>query len=112
MEKELQKIYLTYRLIDSARFMASSLSNIVNNPSEGIHEIKCKYVHGDKNYETCEIKYKYFLEYIYFKIDLIKYKCLLYNKNCQTNSNEKLKDRFFNTYKFSNHNNNKLILLL
>ena len=26
--------------------------------------------------------------------------------------NEKLKERFFNTYKFSNHDNNKFILLL
>ena len=28
--------------VDSARFMASSLSNLVDNLSEGIHEIKCK----------------------------------------------------------------------
>ena len=30
------------QFIDSARFMASSLSNLVNNLSEGIHKIKCK----------------------------------------------------------------------
>ena len=47
-----------------------------------------------------------------FKDDLIKYKCLLCSKNCQRNFDEKLKERFFNTYKFSNHNNNKFILLL
>ena len=29
--------------------MASSLSNLVNNHSEGIHKIKCKYRHDDKN---------------------------------------------------------------
>ena len=28
---------------DSARFMGSSLSNLVNNLSEGIHEINCKF---------------------------------------------------------------------
>ena len=33
---------------DNARFMASSLSNLVNNLSEGIHRIKCKYRHDDK----------------------------------------------------------------
>ena len=36
------------QFIDSARFMASSLSNLVNNLSEGIYRT-----------ETCEIKYKY-----------------------------------------------------
>ena len=38
--------------------MASSLSNLVNNLSEGIHGIKCKYGHDDKRFETCGIKYK------------------------------------------------------
>ena len=28
--------------------MASSLSNLVNNFSEGIHRIKCKFRHDDK----------------------------------------------------------------
>ena len=49
--------------------MASSLSNLVDNLSEGIHIIKCKSVNNDKKYEICEIKYKYcdcFLEYTNF----------------------------------------------
>ena len=33
-------IYNIYIFIDSARFMARSLSNLVNNLSEGIHRIK------------------------------------------------------------------------
>ena len=59
---------------DSTRFMATSLSNLVKNLSEGIHRIKCKYGHDDKKYETGGIKYKYcdcFLKYINFKDDLI-----------------------------------------
>ena len=36
--------------------MASSLSNLVNNLSEGIHKVKCKHGHEDKNYKTCGIK--------------------------------------------------------
>ena len=43
------------KFIESTRFMASSLSNVVNNLSEEIHRIKCKYGHDDKkckNYET------------------------------------------------------------
>ena len=31
--------------------MASSLSSLVNNHSEGIHRIECKYEHDDKNLE-------------------------------------------------------------
>ena len=33
--------------------MASLLSNLVNNPSEGLHKIKCKFRHYDKICETC-----------------------------------------------------------
>ena len=36
--------------IDSATFMASSLSNL-----EGVHRIKFKFGHGDKKCETCRI---------------------------------------------------------
>ena len=39
--------------------MANSLSNLVNNFSEGIHKIKCKQGHDGKKCETCRIKYKY-----------------------------------------------------
>ena len=52
MEKTLQKIFYWLQFIDSARFMISSLSNSVNNLSEEIHDIKCKYGHNDKNCET------------------------------------------------------------
>ena len=31
------------KLIDIARFMTTSLSNLVDNLVEGIHKIKCKY---------------------------------------------------------------------
>ena len=34
--------FLQNKIIDSARFMASSLSNLVNNLAEAIHKIKCK----------------------------------------------------------------------
>ena len=44
--------------------------------------------------------------------DLIEYKYLCWNKNYQQKFNENLKEQFFNTYKFSNHDNNKFLLLL
>ena len=62
------------QFIDNARFMTSSLSNLFNNLSEGIHRIKCKFGHDDKNRETCGVKHKYcdcFLEYTILKDDLI-----------------------------------------
>ena len=74
--------------------MASSLSNLVNNLSEGIHRIKCKFGHDDKKCETCGIKYEYsncVLEYTNFKDDLIEYKCLNCNKSYQQRLDEKLK---------------------
>ena len=37
------------KFIESTRFIASSLSNVVNNLSEEIHRIKCKYGHDDKS---------------------------------------------------------------
>ena len=45
--------------------------------------------------------------------NFIKYKCLCCNKNYRKVFDENLKERVFNTYKFSNHNIiNKFILLL
>ena len=58
----------------------------VNNLSEGSHRIKCKHKNDHNKCETCGIKYKYcdcFLQYTYFRDDLIKYKCFCYNKNYQ-----------------------------
>ena len=55
--------------------MENSLSNLVNNLSEGIHRNKCKFEHDDKKCETCKIKYKYcvcFLECTNFKDNLIE----------------------------------------
>ena len=74
IEKEVTNIYkddhgsvitISYKIkfIDSARFNASSLSNLVDNFAEGIHKIKCKDCHS-------------FVEYESVKDNLIKYKCL------------------------------------
>ena len=114
-EEVTKDISYILQFIDSARFLANSLSNLVNNLSEGIHRIKCKFKYDDEKGETCGIKYKYsdcFLKYVNFKDDLIEYKCLCCNKNYQHEVKEKLKERFLNTYKFSNHDKNKFMLLL
>ena len=53
-----------------------------------------------------------FLECKNFKGDLIEYKCLCCKKNYRQKFDGMLKERFFNTYKCSDHDNNKFILLL
>ena len=75
--------------------MASSLSNLVNNFSERIHRIKCKFGHDDRKCETCRIEYMYcdcFLEYINFKDYLMEYKCFCCKENYQHKFDEKLKE--------------------
>ena len=68
------------KFIESARFMAISLSNFVDNLSQGIHKIKCK---------DCDT----FLEYESVKNNLIKYKCLSCNKDYSNKLDKKLKKR-------------------
>ena len=67
------------KFIESARFMARSLSNLLNNLAEGIHEIKCK---------------DYFLKYESIKDNLIKHKCLSCNKEYLNKLDEKFKMQF------------------
>ena len=59
MEKKLQKPYLNkLQFINNQRFMASSLSNLLDNLAERSHKIKCKYGHDNEKFEKCGIKYR------------------------------------------------------
>ena len=109
IEKEIIKIdkdcnesvvTISYKIefIDSARLMETSLSNLVDYLTEGIHKIKYK-------------DYDCFLEYESVKDNLIKYECLSRNKNYSNKIVEELKKRF-KTFNFSNNDINKFILLL
>ena len=83
-EEITKAIFYRLQFIDSARYMASSLSSRLNDLTEGIHEIKSKYKHNDQKCKTFGIKYKdwdCFLEYTNIKGDLIEYKCLCCNNN-------------------------------
>ena len=84
------------KFFNSARFMASSLSNLVDNLTEEIHKIKCR---------DCNC----FLEYESVKENLIKYKCSSCNKDYSNKLDEELKKRFKNTFKFSDNDINKFI---
>ena len=73
-------VTISYKIkfIDSARFMASSLSNLVDHLAKRIPKIKCKDSH-------C------FLEYERAKDNLIKYKCLSCTKDYSNKLDEKVK---------------------
>ena len=79
--------------------MATSLSNLVNNLTEGIHKIK---------YKSCDC----FLGYESDRDNLIKHKCLYFVKDYSNKIDEELKRQFKNTFKSSNNDINKFILLL
>ena len=103
------------QFINSTAFLATSLSILVVNLVERVHKIKCKYEHDDIKCETCRIKYKdckYCLESTNYKVGLMEHKCLFCNKNSQKKFDIKLKKRFSITYKCSNNDLNKFVLLL
>ena len=79
--------------------MATSLSNLVDSLTEGIHKFKCN---------DCDC----FLEYESVKVNLIKYKCLSCNKDYSKKIDVELEKRFKKTFKFSNNNISKFLLLL
>ena len=94
-------VTISYKIkfINSARFMATSLSNLVGNLTEGMQKLKCK---------DCDC----FLDYESVKDNLINYKRLSCKKDYSNKTDEELKKRFKNTFKFSNNNINNFILLL
>ena len=110
--KEITK-NITYKLkfIYSVKFISCSLSNLVENLSEGIDKIKRKYRH---NNEKCEIQYKDCecnLEYTNVKDELLIYKCL----SCKGNYkkfDEDLQKEFANLLKFCSLGIHKFILML
>ena len=87
------------KFIDSAGFVANLLSSLLDNFTEGIHEIKCK---------DCDCS----LEYESVKKNSIKYKCLSCKKNHLNKIDVELKKRFKNTFKSSNNYINNFSLLL
>ena len=94
-------IEITYKIkfIDSYRFTSSSLSKLVDNLSEGIHNKKCV----DCN--SC-------LDYIKIKNKKLLLKCFNCNAYYRKKFNKYLIKTFKNTYSFCNNGINKFVLLL
>ena len=79
--------------------MSSSLSSLVDNLSERLHNKKCK-------------KYKFSLEYISIEDNELICKCINCNKNYRLHFDKELIQRFANIYKICDKDINKFILLL
>ena len=87
------------KFVDSGRFMAISLSNIVDDLTDRIHKIKCK---------NCGS----FFEYESLKDNSIKYKCLSCNTNYSKKLNEELEKQCKKIFNFYNNDINKFVFLL
>ena len=78
--ESVETISYKIKIIDVARFMASSLLNLVDNLTEVSHKIKCK---------DCDC----FLEYENTKDNLNKYKYLSCNKGYSNKLDEELRKK-------------------
>ena len=96
---KITKISYKIKFIDSCRFMSTSLSNLVSNLSEGLHNHRC-------------IDCKSCLDYMTNKDEQVIFRCFRCKKNYEKNFNTELIQRFANTYEFCNGDLNKFILLL
>ena len=98
---ENKNLEITYKIkfVDSYRYMPSSLSKLVDNLSEGIHNNKCV----DCN--SC-------LDYIKIKNEKLLLKCFNCNNYYKKKFNQDLIKKLKNTYSFCDNDLNKFVLLL
>ena len=92
---------ITYRIkfVDRFSFMATSLSKLVDNLMEGIHNDKCT---------KCKSNFCY----MKVKDKKLIFRCFDCKKNYKKEINNELIERFASTYKFCNNDINKFIMLL
>ena len=102
IKKELDKdksITHKIKFVDSFRFISSSLSNLADNLSEGLHSDRCT------DCKSC-------LDYMSFKDEQLIFRCFEGKKNYENDFNKELIKRFVNIYELCNKDINKFILLL
>ena len=98
---ENKNIEITYKIkfIHSYRFMSMSLSKLIDNLSEGLHNNKC-------------LDCKSYLDYIKTKNEKLIFKCFNCKSYYEKDFNKELIKRFASMYEFCNKNLNKFVLLL
>ena len=100
IENKDNQINYKIKFIDSCRFMSSSLSKLVDNLSEGIHNNKCFDCKSNLDYVRITKNKKLLL------------KCFNCNIYYKKKFNNDLIKKFRNTYSFCNNDVNKFVLLL
>ena len=98
---ENKDIEITYKIkfVDSFRFMATSLSKLVDILTEGIHNDKCT-------------KCKFNLCYMKVIDKKLIFRCFDCKKNYEKEINKEVVERFSNTYEFCDKDLNKFVKLL
>ena len=98
---ENKNLEITYKIkfIDSSRFISSSLSQLVDNLSEGVRNNKCA---------DCKSN----LDYIKTKNEKLILECYNCKQHYRKKFNKDLIKKYKNTYSFCNNDLNKFVLLL
>ena len=96
---KITKISYKIKFFDGFRFMSSSLSNLADNVSEGLH------IAGCIDCKSCP-------DYVTTKDEQLTFRCFECKKNYNKDFKKELINRFSGTYKFCNGDIDKFILLL
>ena len=96
---KIMKVSYKIKFINRFRFMSSSLSNLVDNLSEGLYSDK------DTDGKSC-------LDYMITKDDQLIFRCFECEKNYKKDFNNELIKGFANIHEFCNDDINKFVLLL